>query len=119
MLLEWDADVNLCAEETPLTAACRNGQQEIVNRLLKKTAGLISKTNDHGMTPLEVAVNNGHTALAMNLLKDGAALPSKVPFHSLCQLVDTKRIRDFLQDSRDRQTADEKLLSVVVKDDNF
>ena len=119
MLLEWDADVNLCAEETPLTAACRNGQQEIVNRLLKKTPGLISKTNDRGMTPLEVAVNNGHTALAMNLLKDGAALPSKVPFHSLCQLVDTKRIRDFLQDSRDRQTADEKLLSVVVKADNF
>ena len=65
-----------------------------------------------------MAVNYGNTALAMNLLKDGAALPSKVPFHSLCQLVDTKRIRDFLQDSRDRQTADEKLLSVVVKVDN-
>ena len=118
MLLDLGADVNLCVEETPLTAACRNGQQEIVNRLLKITPSLISKTNDGGMTPVEVAVNHGHTALAANLLKKDFALSSKLPFHSLCQIVDTKRISDFLQASKDRQIADEKVLSVVVKADN-
>ena len=118
MLLEWDADVNICAEETPLTAACRNGRQEIVNRLLKKTPKL-SKPNKLGMTPVEVAVSNDHTALAVNLLKKGAEISfQKVPFHSLCQLVDTKEISDFLQTSTNDQIADEKLLTILVKADN-
>ena len=117
-LLEWDVDVNICAEETPLTAACRNGRQEIVNCLLKKTPNL-SKPNKLGMTPVEVAVNHGHTALAANLLKKGAAYSfQKVPFHSLCQLVDTEEISAFLQTCTNHQIADEKLLSVVVKADN-
>ena len=118
MLLEWDANVNICAEETPLTAACRNGRQEIVNRLLKKTPNL-SKPNKLGMTPVEVAVDNGHTALAVNLLKKGSALSfQKVPFHSLCQLVDTREVSDFLQTCTDGQIVDEKLLSILVKADN-
>ena len=118
MLLDWDADVNLCAEETPLTAACRNGRQEIVNRLLKKNPNL-SKRNKMGMTPVEVAVNNDHTTLAANLLKKGSALSfQKVPFRSLCQLVDTEEITSYLQTCTNHQIADEKLLSVVVKADN-
>ena len=117
-LLKSGANVNVCVEETPLTAACRNGQQEIVNRLLKETPNLAT-TNRYGMTPAEIAVNKGHTALATKLIKKGAALSYKnVSFHSLCQLGDVNQMSSFLQDCTDSLIADEKVLNVVVKADN-
>ena len=118
ILLDSGANVNICAEETPLTAASRNGRQEIVNRLLKVHPN-VSKTNKHGLTPVDVAVNNGHTAVAANLINKGAILsPKNVYFHKLCQLGNTDLISAFLGTCRDNQIADEKLLSVVVKADN-
>ena len=67
ILLEFNANVHLCADETPLTAACKNGQQEIVNRLLRETSDM-NKTNKHNMTHAEVAINRGHTTVAANLI---------------------------------------------------
>ena len=77
IFVKYGADINLCADETPLTAACKNGQQEIVNRLLKERKTRLDKTNTDGMTPAEVAINNGHTAIAANLVTNGAPLSFK------------------------------------------
>ena len=122
ILLDFGADVNVCAEETPLTAACRNGQQQIVNRLLKdedEISTILNTENKLGVTPVQMAVNKGHTALAKNLIKKGATLPFKnVSFHTLCQLDDTGKVDAFLKACTDHQTADEKVLSTVVKANN-
>ena len=121
LLLNWGANVNVLAEETPLTAACRHGQQKIVNRLLKENpiSTILSKTNKYGQSPVDIAINNGHTALAANLMKKGAQLsPKNVSFHSLCQLGDTEQMSAFLQACMDHQVADEKSLSVVGQADN-
>ena len=118
ILLKFGANINLCADETPLTAACKNGQQETVNRLLKKTPN-ISKPNKHGMTPAEVAINSGHTTIAANLIKMGAPISfKKISFHSLCKLGDMELVGAFLQDCTDCQIADEELLNIIVKMDN-
>ena len=122
MLLDFDANVNVIAEETPLTAACRNGRKEIVNRLLEEDpiSTILNKQNKHGQTPVDIAINNGHTALAEHLIKKGATLSfTKVSFHSLCQLGDVRQIDAFLQACTDSQIADEKLLSVVVRAANI
>ena len=120
-LLNRGANVNVLAEETPLTVACRNGDMEIVNHLLKEDLILtiLSKRNDRGMTPVDMAINNGHIALAAHLIKKGATLSFKeVSFHSLCQLGDTRQIATYLQTCTDCQIANEKLLNVVVRADN-
>ena len=118
LLLDFNANVDLCADETPLTAACKNGQQEIVNCLLQKNPDL-NKTNKGNMTPVDVAINNGHTTVAVNLMKKGASLSLKTSFHSLCQLGDTKQLHTFLQNCTDCQIADEMLLKNVVKADDY
>ena len=120
ILLKFGANTNLCADETPLTAACKNGQQKTVNRLLKKPPNInISKPNKHGMTPAEVAINSGHTTIAANLIEMGAPLSfKKISFHSLCKLGDMELVSAFLQECSDCQSADEELLNTVVKTDN-
>ena len=118
LLLKWGADVNTCADETPLTAVCKNYRQDILNRLLKESPNLC-KANKYGMTAVEVAVNNGHATLAVNLMKKGATLSfDNISFHNLCQLGDLDQIKAFLQTRADHQIADHKLLCVVVKDSN-
>ena len=119
ILLKFGADVSVCAEETPLTAACKNGQHEIVNRLLKESKTSLRKMNKHGMTPAEVAISSGHKTVAANLLKNGAPLSFKnTSFHNLCQLGDAEQVSAFLKTCTDYQTVDEILLNVVVKTDN-
>ena len=118
ILLKYGANVNLCADETPLTAACKNGDQETVDCLLKRKTN-ISKPNKHGMTPAEVAINSGHTTIAATLIKMGAPLLlNKASFHNLCKLGDIELVGAFLRDSTDCQIADVELLNTVIKTDN-
>ena len=117
MLLRYGAKFNICAEETPLTTVCKMGHQEVLNRILQESPNL-SNTNIHGMTPLEVAIKNGHTTLAAKLIQKGATISfENVSFYNLCQLGSIDQVRTFLQTCTEQLKANEKLLSVVVKDD--
>ena len=119
LLLKFGAHVNVYMNETPLTAACKNGHQEIVNRLLQDNPN-IEKKNKHGLTPVEVAVLSGHTTIAANLKKKGAPLHSfnVVTLFNLCQLNDLEQTKTFLEARKDLQIADEKVLNEVVKTEN-
>ncbi|CAH0049287.1 unnamed protein product [Clonostachys solani] len=57
--------------ETALTASCRTGQVDVVNRLLSSGAGM-SLPSLEGYTPLCIAVDQGYIAVARVLLEAGA-----------------------------------------------
>ena len=56
---------------TRLTAACENGNAELVSTLLRAGAD-INKSDSYGTTPLMAACRKGHSVLVSNLLSAGA-----------------------------------------------
>ena len=49
--------------DTALHFACRDGQFEICNYLLRKSRRLVRIKNQEGKTPLTYAIDNGQTAV--------------------------------------------------------
>ena len=69
LLLQHGADVNIRSDETPLTAACKHGHEELVDVLLHNTPiPSICQTNMYGMTPLQVAVKYHQGVIAKKLI---------------------------------------------------
>ena len=82
LLLQHGADVNICSDETPLTAACKHGHVNVVDVILHNTPSpSIYQTNMYGMNPLQVAVKYHQGVIARKLVDIYAADPnaSKAP----------------------------------------
>ena len=82
LLLQHKADVNICSDETPLTAACKYGHEEVVDVILHNTPSpTTDQTNMYGMTPLQVAVKYHKGVIARKLVDSYGADPnaSKAP----------------------------------------
>ena len=70
---DYSADLNVMNDvnDTPLHCACRMGQINIVDVLLKRKA-LVNIQNAKGMTPLHDTASQGHVECVASLLKYGA-----------------------------------------------
>jgi ankyrin repeat protein len=73
--------------ETPLTAACKYGQKDIVEILLHNPRNPdINKTNIYGQTALQVAIQNKHEDIVKILINNRADL-------NMCQPSDSRLVR--------------------------
>ena len=86
-LIRCGADVNLALHtgETPLGAAARQGNLEIVRYLLQLSGIGVELANESGIGPLAVAAQRGHLEIARLLLGKGAN-PDRVNIHGFTQL---------------------------------
>ena len=98
LLLQYGADVNICSDETPLTAACKHGHAKVVDTLLHNTPKpSICQTNMYGMTPLQVAVKYHQGVIARRLAGNYKADPNG------CKAPDTEFIEVTLMQQKDQQ----------------
>ena len=75
LLLKSGTDINHGGDETPLTAACQNGNVQLVNRLLTNNpAPNLNQTNKAGLTPVEIAIKSGHSMIVTTLIKKRCCL---------------------------------------------
>ena len=87
LLLQHGADIDICSDETPLTAACKHGHEKVVDILLHNTPKpSICQTNMYGMTPLQVAVKHHQGMIARRLINSYRADPNA------CKPLDTEFI---------------------------
>ena len=97
LLLNWNADLNIGEDETPLTVACRTGNVDIVNRLLlNEVTPDLSRKNKQGLSGLEIAIENQHSVIARKLMTKGAVPALEyVSLEKLCHLGDAKIVSMF------------------------
>ena len=77
LLLQHGADVNICSDETPLTAASKHGHEKVVDILLHNIPKpSICQTNMYGLTPLQVAVKHHQGVIARRLIDNYKADPN-------------------------------------------
>ena len=88
-------------QETPLLFACKTGQEEVVQELLKYGADI--NTKDHkGNTPFHLAVESGNERLINILFKTGKIKidsinkEGKTPLHLACEKGQEKVVRELL-----------------------